>query len=214
MCLILSMTSCSEKSDYHFKNPADALEQYRDFHHSIAAVPQTKAEQLADFICQWQELSDTVYNYIKKDPAFTAHASLSMTFQETSDSVRTELFRLAVDCNLSDVAYVKMHTSPYRDNADLDATKKKRLRSIPLWTSSLSITKETCVRKSNSTAVSLLPPRSMASTTRRNFSLLSKRKTVISAPSFPISVITRMLAWTNTDHEVLKNREPPKQVVL
>ena len=112
LCLILSMTSCSEKSDYHFKNPADALEQYRDFHHSIAAVPQTKAEQLADFICQWQELSDTVYNYIKKDPAFTAHASLSMTFQETSDSVRAELFRLAVDCSLSDVAYVKMHTSP------------------------------------------------------------------------------------------------------
>ena len=119
------MTSCSEKSDYHFKNPADALEQYRDFHHGIAAVPQTKAEQLADFICQWQELSDTVYNYIKKDPAFTAHASLSMTFQETSDSVRAELFRLAVDCSLSDVAYVKMHTSPYRDDADLDATKKK-----------------------------------------------------------------------------------------
>ena len=47
LCLILSMTSCFEKSDYHFKNPADALEQYRDFHHSIAAVPQTKAEQLA-----------------------------------------------------------------------------------------------------------------------------------------------------------------------
>lgn len=41
LCLILSMTSCSEKSDYHFKNPADAMEQYRDFHHSIAAVPQT-----------------------------------------------------------------------------------------------------------------------------------------------------------------------------
>ena len=48
-----------------------------------------------------------------------------MTFQETSDSVRAELFRLAVDCSLSDVAYVKMHTSPYRDDADLDATKKK-----------------------------------------------------------------------------------------
>ena len=45
---------------------------------SITVLLQTKAEQLADFICQWQELSDTVYNYIKKDPAFTAHASLSM----------------------------------------------------------------------------------------------------------------------------------------
>lgn len=119
------MTSCSDKSDYHFKNSADALKQYRDFHHSIAAEPQANAEKLADFICQWQELSDTVYNYIKKDPAFTAHVSLSMDFHVTSDSVRIELLRLAMDCSLSDVAYVKMHTSPYRDDAELDVIKKK-----------------------------------------------------------------------------------------
>ena len=125
LCLILSMNSCSEKSDYHFDNPNDALRQYRDFHHSIAAEPKANAEKLADFICQWQELSDTVYNYIKKDPAFTAHVSLSMTYQVTSDSVRIELIRLASDCNLSDVAYIKMHTSPYRDDANLNATKAK-----------------------------------------------------------------------------------------
>jgi hypothetical protein len=125
LCLFLSMTACSDKSDYHFKNSSDALKQYRDFHHSIAAVPQTNAEQLADFICQWQELSDTVYNYIKKDPAFTAHVALSMDFHVTSDSVRNELLRLAMDCSLSDVAYVKMHTSPYRDDAELDLIKKK-----------------------------------------------------------------------------------------
>ena len=125
LCLILSMTSCSVKSDYHFDNPHDALKQYRDFHHSIAAEPKANAEKLANFICQWQELSDTVYNYIKKDPAFTAHASLSMTFQVTSDSIRVELLRLASDCSLSDVAYVKMHTSPYRDDEKLNATKAK-----------------------------------------------------------------------------------------
>ena len=125
LCLILSMTSCSVKSDYHFDNPHDALKQYRDFHHSIAAEPKANAEKLANFICQWQELSDTVYNYIKKDPAFTAHASLSMTFQVTSDSVRVELLRLASDCSLSDVAYVKMHTSPYRDDEKLNVTKAK-----------------------------------------------------------------------------------------
>ena len=73
LCLILNMYSCSGKSDYHFSNSDDALKQYRDFHHSIAVEHQANAEKLSDFICQWQELSDTVYNYIKKDPAFTAH---------------------------------------------------------------------------------------------------------------------------------------------
>ena len=125
LCLILSMSSCSGKSDYHFKDSTEALEQYRDFHHSIAAEPRADAEKLSGLICQWQELSDTVFNYIKKDPAFTAHASLSMSFQETSDSVRIELLRLASGCSLADVAYVKTHTSPYRDDDELDIVKKK-----------------------------------------------------------------------------------------
>ena len=56
LCLILSMASCSVKSDFHFDNPHDALRQYRDFHHSIAAEPKANAEKLADFICQWQEV--------------------------------------------------------------------------------------------------------------------------------------------------------------
>ena len=125
LCLIISMTSCSGKSDYQFKDSADALKQYRDFHHSIANEHQANGERLSDIICQWQELSDTVFNYIKKDPAFTAHTYLSLSFHETSDSVRIELLRLASGCNLSDVAYVKMHTSPFRVDTELDNTKKK-----------------------------------------------------------------------------------------
>lgn len=125
LCLIPGITSCADKSDYDFKTSTEALLQYRDFHHSIAAEPQANAEKLSAYICQWQELSDTVFNYIKKDPAFSAHVSLSMTFHQTSDSVRIELFRLGADCTLSDVAYVKLNTSPYRDDTELDATKKK-----------------------------------------------------------------------------------------
>ena len=125
LCLIISMTSCSGKSDYQFKDSADALKQYRDFHHSIAKEHQANGERLSYFICQWQELSDTVFNYIKKDPAFTAHTYLSLSFHETSDSVRIELLRLASGCSLSDVAHVKLHTSPYRDDTELDITKKK-----------------------------------------------------------------------------------------
>ena len=48
LCLILSMTSCAGKSDYHFKDSADALKQYRDFHHSIAEEHQANAEKLSD----------------------------------------------------------------------------------------------------------------------------------------------------------------------
>ena len=50
---------------------------------------------------------------------------LPTSFYATSDSVRIELLRLAPGCSLSDVAYVKLHTSPYREETGFDITKKK-----------------------------------------------------------------------------------------
>ncbi len=188
------MTSCSGKSDYQFKDSTDALKQYRDFHHSIAEENQANAERLSDFICQWQELSDIVFNYIKKDPAFTAHTYLSLSFQETSDSVRIELLRLASDCSLSDVAYVKMHTSPYRDDANLNATKAKANTFFS------ALDKQSAYNKGNVREKIERYRRFLAATQEHGINnqkelLSSKRKTVISAPSFPISVITLMLDW-------------------
>lgn len=125
LCSILTMVSCGGSSKYDFKTSSDAIATYRDFQHSIHSVPDAKAYQVAEFICQWQELSDTVYNFIKKDPAFTAHAGLSMDFGVITDSVRYELMRLSANCSLKDVAYIKINTSPYRDDTEFDVVKKK-----------------------------------------------------------------------------------------
>ena len=122
---ILILSACSSRGDYDFKDSSDALNKYRDFHHSLCSIGDCSADLLAESICHWQELSDTVFNFIRKDPAFTAHAFLSMTYQETNDSIRMELIRLADDCTLKDVASVKFRTSPYRDDTELDAARKK-----------------------------------------------------------------------------------------
>jgi len=125
LCLIVIMSACGNSSKYDFDSSSDAISAYRDFHHSIHSASDVKAEQLADYICQWQELSDTVYNYIKKDPAFTAHAALSMDFGVITDSIRMSLMRHADNCSMKDVAYIKLNTSPYRDDSEFDALKKK-----------------------------------------------------------------------------------------
>ena len=119
------MSACKGNSKYDFDNSTDAISEYRDFHHNILAASDVNAELLADYICQWQELSDTVYNYIKKDPAFTAHAALSMDFGIITDSVRMSLMRHADNCSMKDVAYIKLNTSPYRDDPEFDVIKKK-----------------------------------------------------------------------------------------
>lgn len=61
---------------------------------------------------------------IKKDPAFTAHCGLSVRYDVISDSIRTELLRLTDNNTLSDVAYVKLHTSIYKKNKELDSLKE------------------------------------------------------------------------------------------
>ena len=73
--LFLSSSCCSE-TQYDFESSDDALRKYNSFFHSIQEQQLVISEQMAAYINQWQELSDTVLHYIEKDPAFTAHALL------------------------------------------------------------------------------------------------------------------------------------------
>ena len=124
LCTLFISSSCSTGTQYDFESSDDALRKYNSFFHSIQEQQVVNSEQMAAYINQWQELSDTVLHYIEKDPAFTAHAGLSMVFAENTDSIRTALLRLADKCTLSDVAYVKLHTSKYAEESGLDSLKQ------------------------------------------------------------------------------------------
>ena len=125
-CIIL-FTSCRESSEYDFKSSSEAIRAYRDFQHRVHSASKVDAEKLSEFICQWQELSDTVYNFIRKDPAFVAHNTLSMDFGLTTDSIRYELIRLADHCRMKDVAYVKLNTTPYGKDSVFEVSRKKAM---------------------------------------------------------------------------------------
>ena len=124
LCTLFITSSCSTDNQYDFESSDDALKEYNKFFHAIQDQPTVNAEQMAAYINQWQELSDTVLHYIEKDPAFTAHAGLSMIFAENTDSIRAALLRLADKCTLSDVAYVKLHTSKYAEERELDSLEQ------------------------------------------------------------------------------------------
>ena len=124
LCTLFISSSCSTVTQYDFESSDDALRKYNSFFHSIQEQQVVNSEQMAAYINQWQELSDTVLHYIEKDPAFTAHAGLSLVFAENTDSIRTALLRLADKCTLSDVAYVKLHTSKYAEESGLDSLKQ------------------------------------------------------------------------------------------
>ncbi len=127
LCACVFVACSSEQSKYDFKDSQDAIRTYRDFVHVLHDRQDCSADQLTDFVSQWQEVSDTVYGYISKDSAFIAHVGLSMDFQMATDSTRTELLRLAgsYTWTMKDVALLKLNTSPYRKDKELQPVKDK-----------------------------------------------------------------------------------------
>ena len=127
LCTCVIAACSSEKSRYDFKNSQDAIHAYQDYVHAVRDMNGCSVSEMTDFVCGWQELSDTVYRYISKDSAFTAHISLSMDFQVTTNSMRTELLRLAGAHNWSmkDVAFLKLFNYSISINSNLYYCRSK-----------------------------------------------------------------------------------------
>lgn len=127
LCLIMTLSACDKSTSYNFNSSSDALESYKDFHASMKVLSKVDAKTLSDYINKWQELQDTVFGYIKKDPHYTAHVSLPLDFDSITDSIRNEFIRLSRDYTMKDVALVKLNTSLFSDEQELMPIKDKAL---------------------------------------------------------------------------------------
>lgn len=119
---ILLLASCaSDNEKYHFKNNENALSSYHGFLYDLRSRKSLTGDEMTSVMSNWVELRDTVYNFISKDSAFHAHAYLPTTFFVIHDSIRTEMYRLAVgqDRTLKNVLRVKKATSIYNKEKDI-----------------------------------------------------------------------------------------------
>ena len=119
------MASCAtDKSKYHFDSSKDALTCYHVYLSELQKNESLSSDDFVATISNWSELRDSVYTYISKDSAFYAHTYLSSEFYSLHDSIRTEMFRLAVgqDRTLKDVLRVKKSTSQYNNEEDIKTT--------------------------------------------------------------------------------------------
>lgn len=113
-------SSCSD-SEYDFKDSDDAVNVYTAYLHELRKANVTDQKSLTSHICKWQEISDTVYNFIAKDSLKESHDDNRSRFFLTNDSIRKELQRLASTSTftLKDVIDIKLATSPYRNDKEV-----------------------------------------------------------------------------------------------
>lgn len=122
---IVCLASCAtDKSKYHFQTNEDALGNYHSYLSELQNKKSLSSDEFLATISTWTELRDSVYNFISRDSAFYAHTYLSSKFYSLHDSIRTEMFRLAVgqDRTLKDVLRVKKSTSQYNSEEDIHTT--------------------------------------------------------------------------------------------
>lgn len=119
--------SCTTENRYSFSSPDDAILEYQIFAKNISRMTQSETDELIFHICNWQELSDSVFKYISRDPSFDAHFHLTAEFLSVGDSIRTNILRLSCSQNrsLEEILKIKDKTSSYRNDKSILMAKDK-----------------------------------------------------------------------------------------
>ena len=122
--VLFMLSSCSNSSRFNFESSEAALTFYKDYHQDLQTKKQLSSTQLLSVMEDWKEVSDTVYRFLQKDPAFFAHAGLSLDYTTLSDSIKMEFMRFAYDGNygLKDLANLKYSGRNVVPSQDLVST--------------------------------------------------------------------------------------------
>ena len=118
---------CSCTSHPSFKNSTEAIEACKAKLAELQSYKDADIEKVADLTSQWQELQDSSYSVFSKDSTINLKSPIAMAYFVISDSMRTELTRLAFSQqrSLQDVMYLKLNTASDREKIQKSDTYKK-----------------------------------------------------------------------------------------
>ena len=121
----LAFSSCTKHPS--FQNSTEAIEACKAKLSEIQSCKDADIEKVTDLTAQWQELKDSSYSVFSKDSTINLKSPIALAYFVISDSVRTELTRLAFSKqrSLQDVMYLKLNTASERAKIESSDTYKK-----------------------------------------------------------------------------------------
>lgn len=127
MLLLATMFLTSCGSRYKFKTSQEAVDGCRKMLADLRQKQQVNSKELAKIIGNWQEIQDSCYSVFSRDSTVQIHSGIANQYFAVSDSIRSQINRIASlrQYSLDDIVYIKTHTAKDRDKIhDSDYYKK------------------------------------------------------------------------------------------
>lgn len=109
-----------------FKTSTEAIEACKEKLSEVRSCKDADIEKVTKLTAQWQELRDSSYSVFSKDSTVNLKSPIALAYFVISDSMRTELTRLAFSKqrSLQDVMYLKLNTAGERAKIESSDTYK------------------------------------------------------------------------------------------
>lgn len=122
---LVILSSCNSRPD--FKTPVEAIEGCRHQLEVLKGKQQVSIEELTDLTSGWMEIQDSAYSVFARDSSLTLKSPIALSYFMTSDSIKKEITRLALDGqrSLSDVMYIKLNAVRNREKIQASDTYKE-----------------------------------------------------------------------------------------
>ena len=117
--IAVSNTACSNNDKkFSFETTQEAVNACHKELAGIRSMKKASIEELSKIADRWIALQDSTFSVMLRDSTITSSSDVATDFFAVSDSIRTEIIRLAMNepRTMKDVIYLKVHTARNRDN--------------------------------------------------------------------------------------------------
>lgn len=145
-----SCSSCSGERKYDFRTRQEALNEYHQYLWKVRSISHSNTKDFGETLCEWHEISDTVYKFLTKDSVFIKHHNEANDFFLINDSIRTEMLRLTETWKYGygDVLTIKDMTCSYKEDKELlDAVHEAEPFFNALDSTSISVCDKSSILK-------------------------------------------------------------------